>query len=77
MRLKFALAPFLVLNAISCGSLNTGADGDLKARATPVQISELAPDFNLDDQNGKKVRLSAVRGNAPTILAHCENKMRR
>jgi hypothetical protein len=69
MRLKFALALSLVLNAISCRSLNTGAGGDLKARACPVQISELAPDFSLDDQNGKKVRLSAVRVNAPTILA--------
>lgn len=70
MRLKFPLVLVLVLNAISCSEPNTGAGrADLKARATPMQIGETAPDFSLDDQNGQKVTLSAVRGNAPTILA--------
>ena len=37
-------------------------------RNTPVAIGETAPDFTLDDQNGKKVTLSSSRGKSPVVL---------
>ncbi|PWT88642.1 MAG: hypothetical protein C5B55_12760 [Blastocatellia bacterium] len=67
MPLKFALSLVLLLTFISCSKLDTATSG--KPRSTPVQVGETAPDFTLEDQNGKKVTLSAVRVNAPTVLA--------
>ena len=36
-------------------------------RASPVAVGELAPDFTLDDQDGRKRTLSAERGK-PVVL---------
>ena len=70
MPLKFAVSLLLLLTAISCSKLNTAtSETELKPRSTPVQVGETAPDFSLEDQNGQKVTLSAVRVNAPTVLA--------
>ena len=37
-------------------------------RAGPVAIGEIAPDFTLTDQNGRKHTLSAERGRQPVVL---------
>ena len=37
-------------------------------RAAPVRVGETAPDFALEDQNGKKVSLSDARGKSPVVL---------
>lgn len=37
-------------------------------RASPVQVGETAPDFTLEDEMGRKVTLSKVRGKSPTVL---------
>ena len=37
-------------------------------RAAPVTVGETAPDFALEDQNGKKVSLSDARGKSPVVL---------
>ena len=37
-------------------------------RAGPVAIGEIAPDFTLTDQNGRKQNLAAERGKRPVVL---------
>ena len=34
-----------------------------------IKVGDLAPDFELEDQNGKKVRLSQYRGKKNVLLA--------
>ena len=34
----------------------------------PVAVGDAAPDFTLEDQNGKKVTLSDARGKNPVVL---------
>jgi len=71
MKIKFAAALLLSLIALSCSTSkpNSGLEAELQPRNKPVQIGEMAPNFTLEDQNGQKVTLSALRGNAPTVLA--------
>jgi len=38
------------------------------ARTSPVQIGEIAPDFTLEDVQGRNVTLSAARGKTPVVL---------
>ncbi len=37
-------------------------------RKSPVQIGETAPDFTLEDESGRTVRLAAARGKMPVVL---------
>ncbi len=37
-------------------------------RAAPVGVGEVAPDFMLEDQDGRKHMLSAERGRRPVVL---------
>ena len=37
-------------------------------RTGPIAVGEVAPDFTLEDQNGKKVTLSDARGKSPVVL---------
>lgn len=71
MKIKLAAALLFFLIALSCSpsKINSGLDAELQPRNEPVQIGEMAPNFTLEDQNGQKVTLSALRGNAPTVLA--------
>ena len=34
----------------------------------PISIGEVAPDFTLEDQNGRTVTLSDARGKSPVVL---------
>ena len=38
------------------------------ARTAPLKVGEMAPDFTLEDQQGRKITLSAARGKAPVVL---------
>ena len=71
MKIKLAAVLLLFLIAFSCSNskINSGLDAELRPRNEPVKIGEMAPNFTLEDQNGQKVTLSALRGNAPTVLA--------
>ena len=71
MTIKFAAACFLFLIALSCSNskLNSGRDAELQPRNEPLKVGEMAPNFTLEDQNGQKVNLSALRGSGPTVLA--------
>ncbi len=37
-------------------------------RAVPVAVGDVAPDFTLEDQDGRKLTLSAERGKRPIVL---------
>lgn len=37
-------------------------------RAAPLAVGEMAPDFSLNDQNGRKVSLSESRDKNPVVL---------
>ena len=37
-------------------------------RTAPVGVGTLAPDFTLEDQDGRKVTLSQARGQTPVVL---------
>ena len=41
---------------------------DETTRKSPVQIGETAPDFTLEDEQGRKVQLAATRGKMPVVL---------
>jgi cytochrome oxidase Cu insertion factor (SCO1/SenC/PrrC family) len=71
MKIKLAAALLLFLIALSCSTSNSnsGHNAELQPRNEPVKIGEMAPNFTLEDQNGQKVTLSALRGSAPTVLA--------
>jgi cytochrome oxidase Cu insertion factor (SCO1/SenC/PrrC family) len=38
------------------------------ARTSPVGVGDVAPDFTLEDQDGRSVTLSRSRGKAPVVL---------
>jgi cytochrome oxidase Cu insertion factor (SCO1/SenC/PrrC family) len=37
-------------------------------RNRPIAVGDAAPDFTLEDQNGKKITLSDARGKNPVVL---------
>lgn len=41
----------------------------LTARSTTLRVGEKSPDFNLPDQNGKRITLSQFRGKENVVLA--------
>lgn len=41
---------------------------DQTQRDRPIGVGEVAPDFTLEDQNGKKIALSETRGKSPVVL---------
>jgi len=53
----------LMITGISYATVET-----VPQRAAPVAVGEAAPDFTLEDQNGRKVTLSESRSN-PVVLA--------
>ena len=70
MNFKNVAAVALLTLSFSCGTkLNSlSGNGDLKPRDSPVAVGEMAPDFTLEDQNNRKVRLSSARGSRTTVL---------
>jgi len=46
----------------------TAQTPNLAQRDRPVSVGEVAPDFTLEDQNGKKLALSETRGKSPVVL---------
>jgi len=61
----------LLLALLVCASL-TWCFGAGKADQTPapkIKVGDMAPDFTLEDQNGKKVSLHEFRGKKNVALA--------
>src|SRR5688572_5412964 len=69
IKLPAALLLFLIASSCSNSKIESGLGAELQPRNEPVKIGEMAPNFTLEDQNGQKVTLSALRGGAPTVLA--------
>lgn len=66
---------FIALNvlmwALACaprGNIMNQQSTQAQARNTPVGVGEVAPDFTLEDQNGKKITLSEARVKNPVVL---------
>ena len=61
---------FTVTNLINAAPLrfSLAQSAEAAGRRSPVQVGEMAPDFTLEDQQGRKVTLSAARGKMPTVL---------
>lgn len=69
MNLRVLGAITLIIGSIACATkLNSSVSGDLKPRNSPVTVSEMAPDFTLEDQTNRRVTLSSARGSRPTVL---------
>jgi len=67
MKLKLALILTILIFTGSCARISRSSTNDLKPRTSPVQVGEIAPDFTLQDEQNRKVTLSATRG-VPTVL---------
>ena len=59
----WAIAAFSLL--ITVGSMAQAPTGQ-RSRTDPVKVGEIAPDFDLTDQNGKSVRLATIK--KPVVL---------
>ena len=68
MRLKIAGALAILIVGLSCAAPQESPSDELKPRASPVQMGEMAPNFTLEDQHHQKVTLSSARGKVPTVL---------
>ncbi|GAC1405980.1 MAG: hypothetical protein NVSMB56_20060 [Pyrinomonadaceae bacterium] len=44
------------------------ASAQTTRREKPVGVGDVAPDFTLEDENGKSVTLSSARGQSPVVL---------
>jgi cytochrome oxidase Cu insertion factor (SCO1/SenC/PrrC family) len=66
MRRLLVLLAFLSFASGPAGAADRQADG--AKRETPVAVGEPAPDFNLEDQDGRRHSLSAQRGKQPVVL---------
>lgn len=61
----------LLLALLVAGSLTTGfaVDKSEQLPAPKIKVGDLAPDFTLEDQNGKQVSLHDFRGKKNVALA--------
>lgn len=71
MRMSVIVLFLSLLSGISCVSEQTASMQQPPAkqgRTSPVVVGEAAPDFTLEDQQGRKVTLSGARGKSPVVL---------
>ena len=64
MKLKIACLFLLLLAQLPVNSVAQST----QVRPAPVQVGDEAPDFMLEDQQGRKVTLSKARGKQPVVL---------
>lgn len=66
MKLRAAGALAVLLLSLSCASVREPNSGELKPRASPVQVGEVAPNFTLEDQQNRKISLPL--GKTPAVM---------
>ena len=75
MRMILLIAAIAIFSFAACAQKQTGKGKTEKTKAAktqtrdktePLKVGETAPDFNLTDQNGKKVTLSNAKN--PVVL---------
>lgn len=64
--MKKFFATFFFLLVFACASF---AQGTPKAPTTSLKVGDTAPDFELTDTAGKKVKLSDFKGKKNVVLA--------
>lgn len=57
-----------VLLFVLAGFLYTAQAQKTVKREKPVGVGDVAPDFTLEDENGKTVTLSSLQGKEPVVL---------
>lgn len=70
---KSTLAATLVLlvTVLPCAaqpSATIQQSATTSARTSPLGVGDLAPDFTLEDQQGRNVTLSSARGKRPVVI---------
>lgn len=72
MKIKIIMISAVMMALLACSSEQTRVSPQQSpattARAAPVGTGETAPDFTLEDQQGRNVTLSASRGKNPVVL---------
>ena len=63
------LAAALVAAAVAAGAALAQDRGGKAMESKPIEVGAAAPDFRLNDHEGKAVRLSDFRGKAWVVLA--------
>ena len=66
MKLIAALCQTIVL--LLSVSLSAQSQSSTALRSTPIGLGQVAPDFTLQDQEGRLVNLSAARAKSPVVL---------
>ena len=57
----------LALSLLAHGAASAAA-ADKPARSTPLRAGEIAPDFTLEDADGRRHSLAAQRGKSAVVL---------
>ncbi len=71
MRTTSVLASVVLLSSLWCAPATPAAaqqESAKSARTSPIAVGEVAPDFTLEDQRGRKVTLYEARGKQPVVL---------
>ena len=66
--MKVLTVLFQVVLLVSVAMCTNAQSPNQTQRNTPVAVGDAAPDFTLEDQNGKKITLSDSRGKNPVVL---------
>ena len=64
MKLATGLFQTILLLSVSMAAISQASP----MRGTPIGVGDVAPDFTLEDQNGRRVTLSDARGKAPVVV---------
>ena len=66
--MKVLTVLFQVVLLVSVAMCTNAQSPNRTQRNTPAAVGDAAPDFTLEDQNGKKIALSDARGKNPVVL---------
>lgn len=66
--MKVLIVLFQVVLLISVAMCTNAQSTNQTQPKRPVAVDDAAPDFTLEDQNGKKITLSDARGKNPVVL---------
>lgn len=64
--MKLATLLFQTILLLSVSTVATTQPSPM--RGTPVGVGDVAPNFTLEDQSGRRVTLSDARGKTPVVL---------
>jgi len=59
---------FLLIGLLSLAAVAQTNKTPMRSKTEPIRIGEIAPDFTLNDQNGKAVKLSKIKKNVMLVF---------